>query len=663
MGIPTAQIPAFLSDGGEMGALMRAHDWRQSPLGAPASWPRSLCTVVGLMLSSRFPMFLAWGPELGFLYNDAYVDILGGKHPNALGRRFQEVWPEIWEKIHPIVADAMAGKPVYHRDWPLVLKRNGYDEQAWFTFSYSPLRDESGRVAGMFCTCTETTGQVAAERRRVEELERLRQLANTIPQLAWMAEPDGHVRWYNDRWTEYTGLSGAQSQGDGWQAAIHPDDLPALLVQWKTALASGRGYEAAARMRAADGSYRAFIVRAAPLRDPAGRIVQWFGTDTDVSPIEAAQRELQEANRRKDEFLAMLAHELRNPLAPIVAATDLLSMATLDADKVQQASKLIARQVEHMSKLVDDLQDVSRVTRGLVKLDDEILNVNDLLGSAVEQVQSQMQAKRHRFIRHAPDEQLFVRGDRIRLIQAFSNILHNAAKFTPPEGCIALRLGGSETQVEVAIEDDGIGIEPALLPHVFELFAQGKRSPDRSQGGLGLGLALARSLLELQGGSVAAHSDGAGRGSRFVVHLPRIAAPCARCEGAGENRAAPPAVPQQRLMVVDDNRDAALTLSLLLETTGHKVSVSYSAEDALETARRIAPAVMFLDIGLPDMEGYELARQLRRLPETANCILVAVTGHGRPENKEKARQAGFDHHFVKPVKLGAVLALLATIER
>ncbi|HJV51405.1 MAG TPA: PAS domain-containing protein [Noviherbaspirillum sp.] len=794
MDIRKVPIPAFLSNGGEMSALMRAHDWSRSPLGPPDTWPRSLCTVVDLMLSSRFPKFIAWGLALGVLYNDAYIDILGARHPSALGRRLQDVWPEIWEQIRPIVMDAMEGKSVYHRDLPLTLSRKGHEEQTWFTFSYSPLRDDDGRVAGMFCTCIETTAQVLAERHRIEEVERLRQLfqqapgviavlrdpdhvfelandaylrlvgnrqvlgkpvrealpevegqgffeqldrvyasgepfvghrvpvklrsgaggpleehflnfvyqpirdyrgkvngifiegndvtdavkasqalqeseerlrqlVNTIPQLAWIANPDGQGHWYNDRWFEYTGLDQAQLAGTGWKAAVHPEDLPHLLDAWQTAVSSGRRYEATARLRAGDGTYRTFIVRAVPLRDPEGRIVQWFGSNTDVSVIEAAQRELKEANRRKDEFLAMLAHELRNPLAPIAAATDLLKLGTLDADKVRQASHVIARQVEHMTKLVDDLLDVSRVTRGLVKLREESLNINDLVANAIEQVQAQMQVKHHLFISHVPDEQFWVRGDRTRLIQVFSNILNNAAKFTPPEGRIRLHLSGDGKQVSVAVEDNGIGIAPSLLPHIFDLFTQGERSSDRSLGGLGLGLALVRSLLELQGGSVSVHSDGVGLGSRFLVQLPRIAAPGNHSGHSAENHPAPAVANQKRLMVVDDNRDAALTLSLLLETTGHKVTVAHNAADALSFARRLSPSILFLDIGLPDMEGYELARRLRRLPETAGCILVAVTGYGQPEDKARAMQAGFDHHFVKPVKLGAVLALLATLDR
>ena len=784
-----APMPAFLTGGGQTGALMRSLDWSRSALGAPAQWPQSLSAVVGLMLNTSFPMFVAWGPQLSFLYNDAYAEILGAKHPAALGQPFRTVWSEIWDGIFPIVQQAMAGQSTYHKNLPLEVLRKGFLEQAWFTFSYAPMRDASGTVAGMYCAVTETTEQVMAETHRAQEVDRLRQLfyqapgiiavlrdrdhvfeianeayleligergdiigkpvrdvlpdiegqvffdlldrvyatgepfigreisvmlkrssdgaveqryvnfvyqptrdhlgqvsgifvegsdvtdavlanvalreneqrlrdlVNTIPHLAWMANAAGQLHWYNDRWYDYTGATPAQLDEERWLDFIHPEDRPRLVGERTRALASGAPYEVKARIRSAQGEYRTYVIRAAPLHDSSGAIVQWFGTDTDVTDVETAQGELRAANRRKDEFLAMLAHELRNPLAPISTAAELLKLTALDEHRVRQTSNIIGRQVAHMTKLVDDLLDVSRVTRGLVTLQEEILVLNSLVADAVEQVHAMLEDKHQHFTIDAPAENLCIRGDRTRLIQVFSNLLNNAAKYTPADGSITLSLRAVRGQAEISVEDNGAGIAAPLLPYVFDLFTQAERSPDRSQGGLGLGLALVKSLVELQGGSVAADSAGPGKGSRFTVRLPLVdALPGAAGSAAGNQPA--PAGQGLQLMVVDDNQDAAETLAMLLEAVGHHVAVAYDAAGAIEMARRCRPALLFLDIGLPGVDGYALARQLRGMPETAAGMLVAVTGYGQPGDKARALAAGFDRHLVKPVRLDDVLALV-----
>lgn len=783
----------FLANGGEMGILMRAHDWANSPLGEPSTWPQSLRSFVGLILNSKFPMFVAWGTELAFLYNDAYAEILGDKHPLALGRRFDEIWSEIWHDIHPIVESAMAGHATYFENLPFTMNRKGYDEQTWFTFSYSPLRDENGTVAGMYCACTETTAQMNAERLRIQENEslrdlfeqapgimvvfrepshvfeianaayrqlvgnreligktvrealpeidgqgffemldrvyttgepvqgraapvqlrrasdgvweerfcdfvyqpikntagkvtgiflegsdvteavkaqsvireneeRLRQLANTIPHLAWMADADGWIHWYNDRWYEYTGTTHAQMQGWGWQSVHDPDKLSEVMAQWTASIKLGTPFEATFPLRAANGEYRTFFTLAAPLRNADGEILQWFGTNTDVTGIEQAQEELRASNRRKDEFLAMLAHELRNPLAPISSAAELLKLNDCEGNVARQTGDIISRQVQHLTDLVDDLLDVSRVTRGLVTLQKEVVDINVVLDDSVEQVRALIDSKRQHLSVFPSRKSVLVEGDRTRLVQIFANIINNAAKYTPEQGYIVVQLTTLGHEVEVVVEDNGIGISQDLIAHIFDLFTQAERSPDRSQGGLGLGLALVKSLTELHDGSVSVTSAGPGRGSRFAVRLPLV-----------EQVDAEPALPSQpsnvvqssdrlRLMVVDDNVDAAEVLALLLETVGHDVVVEHSALRALARARELAPQLIFLDIGLPDVDGYELARRLRAMPETAQAVLVAVTGYGQAQDMERTKAAGIDHHLVKPVKLASILSCLPTLE-
>ena len=372
-----------------------------------------------------------------------------------------------------------------------------------------------------------------------------------------------------------------------------------------------------------------------------------------------AEDALRLADRRKDEFLAMLAHELRNPLAPISAAAQLLNMGPPDTLRVERTSAIIARQVAHMTGLIDDLLDVSRVTRGLVVLAREEVDLRRVIADAVEQVRPLIEARRHELVLHLSTEAAIVEGDPKRLVQVVANLLNNAAKYTPEDGRLSVWMGITPDQVLVSVSDNGIGIAAELLPTVFDLFSQAERTPDRSQGGLGLGLALVKSLVELHGGMVTAASDGRNLGSEFTVRLPRLHG--ATVPAGGSTTCAPPAPGAARslsLMLVDDNVDAAMTLGLLLESGGHHVTVMHDPGDALEQAGQKHYDAFLLDIGLPGMNGYELARRLRALPGCADATLVAITGYGQQTDQASAAYAGFDSYFVKPVDPTGLFALL-----
>jgi PAS domain S-box-containing protein len=381
----------------------------------------------------------------------------------------------------------------------------------------------------------------------------------------------------------------------------------------------------------------------------------------DITLRKDAENEMRQANQRKDEFLAMLAHELRNPLAPISAAADLLSFSGLDEKRIKQASQIISRQVHHMTSLIDDLLDVSRVTRGLVMLDKETLDAKHIVTDAVEQVRPLIEARRHHLAMHMPPESALVFGDPQRLVQVITNLLNNAAKYTPEGGSIVLTIEVEEKHVMLAVADNGIGMAPELVARAFELFAQGERTSERSHGGLGVGLAVVKSLVELHQGTATAQSKGIGEGSKFIVCLPRIA------------KRAEPSVLRQgglvhakkglRLMVVDDNVDAASMLAMYLKAAGHEVFVEHDSRRALERARIEAPDVCLLDIGLPGMDGNELACRIRAQPETANAVLIAVTGYGQEHDRKNTASAGFHHHFVKPVDSSKLTSLLATLSR
>jgi signal transduction histidine kinase/ActR/RegA family two-component response regulator len=373
-----------------------------------------------------------------------------------------------------------------------------------------------------------------------------------------------------------------------------------------------------------------------------------------------AERELRAADQRKDEFLAMLAHELRNPLAPISTGAHLLKMLHSDNAQITQTCAIIVRQVDHMTSLVDDLLDVSRVTRGLVTLSTQVLDLKRVIDDAAEQVRPLIAARRHRVVLDVPPTPAHAKGDHKRLVQICANLLGNATKYTPEGGTIKLKLEADGSDWVLSVEDDGIGMEAGLVERVFDLFTQAERTPDRSQGGLGLGLALVKSLVELHGGSVGAYSAGLGKGSVFTVRLPRFTqevapAPLALDATAGI------AVAPLRLLLVDDNVDAVHTLQLFLRSNGHQVDVAYTAGDALELAQVLMPEVCLLDIGLPDFDGNELARRLRQQPQTAGSTLIAMTGYGRQQDRDAAMEAGFDHYLVKPVNTAQLSDILAAV--
>ena len=386
------------------------------------------------------------------------------------------------------------------------------------------------------------------------------------------------------------------------------------------------------------------------------QIITLLATINSALRARKRQYEMREVDRRKDEFLAMLAHELRNPLAPISAASHILKLGELNRERTNHNSEIILRQVNHMTGLIDDLLDVSRVSRGLIDLETEIVNVQDITEAALEQVLPLINAKKHQIEVKGVSEQIFVMGDKKRLIQILTNLLNNAAKYTNDGGSLNLSIVANTENVFFEITDSGIGIDAEIVDSIFDMFIQAKRTSDRSQGGLGIGLALVKNLVELHHGEVKAHSEGKGQGSTFTVKLPRAKFTI--------NSVANPIKPDslnfttRRLLVVDDNVDAADTLSQFLETFGYEVMVEYNATMALARAIASPPDACLLDIGLPDMDGNELAKRLRENHLTKSALLIAITGYGQDQDRLNTTQAGFDYHFVKPVKVESLIDVL-----
>ena len=376
--------------------------------------------------------------------------------------------------------------------------------------------------------------------------------------------------------------------------------------------------------------------------------------------LQRQQERLEREHQRKDEFLAMLAHELRNPLAPISSAAQLLRVLFADVPRIKDVSGVISRQVAHMTHLVDDLLDVSRVTRGLVTINQTTVELGAVLREAAEQIKPVIDARKHRLTLEIAPEALPVCGDRTRLVQVAANLLNNAAKYTPDGGELHVSLAQDGAMAVLRISDNGIGIGADLLPVVFDLFTQAERTPDRAQGGLGLGLALVKKLVELHGGAVEVSSAGQGQGSTFTVRLPLLAA-SAGTATAPAAAAVPAALGPLRILVVDDNVDAAQTLGMLLETAGHAVTVEHSAQAALARAGEGRFDIVLLDIGLPDMSGHELAGALQQLPNCVGCALVAVSGYGQEQDRRLSHDAGFDAHLVKPVPPDLLVETIARV--
>ena len=613
-------------------------------------------------LFEQAPGFMAvtQGAEHRFeIANEAYTHLIGQR--DLIGRTVREAMPDVAGQGYLALLDEAyrSGEAFVGRRMPVQFARNGSTrEDRYVDFVFQPIRGADGTVTGIFIQGSDVTEQERLEVQLRESEAKFRTITDAMPQIVWSTLPDGFHDYFNHGWYEFTGVPEGTTYGNAWSGLFHPADMGRSWQLWQHSLATGDPYEVEYRLRHRTGEYRWVLGRALPLRDEQGRIIRWMGTCTDVHEQVIARELLHREAQRKDEFLAMLAHELRNPLAPIRAAASVLPAAAGDADRTAQLAEVVERQVAHMTRLVDDLLDVSRVTRGLVKLDLEQDDLKSIVAGAVEQVRPLIERRRHTLATWMVPAPVPVRADRTRLVQVFANLLNNAAKYTPDGGHIELRVDIRDGDAVVCVRDNGSGIDGQLLPHVFDLFSQGTRDHDRSQGGLGIGLALARSITQLHGGQIVALSNGRGQGSEFVVRLP-MTKPAA--DARASSLSSPPSAGKRNrchVVVVDDNVDAARTIALALEIAGHEVTTCHTAAAALAVTAQGPAPVYIIDIGLPDIPGYDLAQELRRNPDTAHATLIALTGYGRPEDRARSKEAGFDRHLVKPVDVGKLRELI-----
>jgi PAS domain S-box-containing protein len=590
--------------------------------------------------------------------NDRYCQILGRGREELIGRFIQDL-------THPddLSANMVLFKAMLENGIPFDLEKRYLrpdGTQVWCSTTVSLIRAADGKSAdNVLAVVLDVTERKHAEQKLKETARRLQFTLEAAEIGDWDLDLRNDTAFRSLRHDQCFGYTEPVAEW-GFEIFIrhvYPDDREFVAQQFARALAESKDWHFECRVVWPDQSIHwiaahgsVYQIDAVPAR--------MSGIVFDITERKQAEEELRNADRRKDEFLAMLAHELRNPLAPIGSAADLLRLARPNEERVKQTSEIISRQVGHMTGLIDDLLDVSRVNRGLVTLNKTVLDTKRVESDAIEQVRPLIEARRHHLAVHTPPEPALIQGDQKRIVQIIANLLNNAAKYTPEGGNIVFSTEVSDAHVVFIVVDNGIGMAPDLVARAFELFTQGVRTSDRSQGGLGLGLALVKSLVELHEGQVTATSPGLGKGSRFCVSLPRLKEPD-EASGHQQNAAITDASARKRkILVVDDNVDAAQMLALFLETLGHRVFVEHESERALDRARIESPDVCLLDIGLPDMDGNELARRLRALPETADAVLAAITGYGQGQDRSSASGAGFDHHFLKPVDTARLAALL-----
>jgi len=448
--------------------------------------------------------------------NDAFLSMLGlSQEDRRRGLSWRALTPPEWREAD----DAGLARLRAHGVMPLIEKEFLHRDGRRIPVLVGAGNLMADRRQG-FAVVIDISATRAAERALAESEARFRAITNAMPQMVWSTQPDGFHDYYNDQWYAFTGVPPGSTDGEGWNDMFHPDDQEAAWARWRHSLDTGEPYEIEYRLRHHSGTYRWVLGRALPVRDAQGGIQRWMGTCTDIHEHKLTEDALREADQRKDEFLAMLGHELRNPLAPIRSAAALLPLAKADPARVEHIGRVIARQSTHMTGLIDDLLDVSRVTRGLISLSQEDVAVRLLVDEAIEQARPLVEARSHALSVVDATAGAQVHGDRKRLVQVLANLLSNAAKYTPPGGRIVVALARAGNMVEIAVSDNGIGMAPELVDSVFELFRQGQRTPDRAQGGLGIGLALVKKLVHLHGGRVRASSPGEGLGSEVVVALP-----------------------------------------------------------------------------------------------------------------------------------------------
>jgi len=625
-----------------------------------------------VQLFDQAPMFLALlrGSEHVIeLANAGYLALIG--HRPVVGRKVADALPEAVAQGYLALLDEVyrTGKSYSASGSRYVVQASpeGPAEERFVDFVYQPMTDPEGSVIGILVQGVDVTARAVTDRALTLNRARLDYATRLSGVGFWYCDlPFEELEW-DDRVKEHFFFAPTgRITIEDFYARIHEDDRTPTRDAIEASIRDKTPYDIVYRtVHPVTGHVK--WIRALGGTDYAsdGSPKHFDGVTVDVSAQKLDQQhlarlnhQLREQDRRKDEFIATLSHELRNPLAPIRAAAKVIAAPQVAPTHLKRAQLIIERQVTHMALLLDDLLDIARITQGKLKLKKESLQLFDVIDAAVEAARPTLEGKQHQLVLSLPTEPVLLDADPLRVSQIVSNLLMNAAKYTAPGGHIALSCSVHSDALSLSVKDDGIGIAPESIAGIFEMFSQIDSVAGRAEGGLGIGLALVKGLAELHGGTVEARSAGLGHGSEFIVRLP-LAAP--RQSAARPVFDAEPAAPaRRRILIADDNQDGAESLAMLLELAGHEVRVAFLGEAALSLAKEFRPHTALLDIGMPDLSGYQVAEALRREPWGASIQLIALTGWGQESDRRQSREAGFDHHLVKPVDLEQVAALIAS---
>ena len=523
-----------------------------------------------------------------------------------------------------------------------------------------PTYDEAGNIAGAINVVVDIS-----DRKDSEEAQALLAAIVECSDDAIVSKSiDGRILSWNASAERLFGYTAAEAIGQRITLIVPPeryDEERAILAL----LRSGKRADHYDTVRVAkDGRRIETSLTVSPIFDGHGRVIAASSVARDITGRRQFEERLRQADRSKNEFLAMLAHELRNPLAPIRNVVEILRRHAAAAPELELSVEVIDRQVLQMTRLIDDLLDVARITANKLELRRQRIELGEVLRMAVETSRPLMEDQRQEFVLSLPAESIQLDGDLARLAQMTSNLLNNASRYTPAGGRVSLTVEREGSEAVITVRDNGIGISADALPHIFEMFTQAGEQSDQVQGGLGIGLTLVKRVVDLHDGRIDAHSDGAGKGSEFVIRLPALPAVPARPRAPEIPEPAIAATKSPlRVLVVDDNRDSAISLSMVMSLAGHEVQSAYDGLEAIETARTFRPEVILLDIGLPRMNGYDAARSIRQEPWGQGMVLIATTGWGQDADRQRSRDAGFDHHLIKPLDPAALLGLLASIKQ
>ncbi len=582
--------------------------------------------------------------------NRGWLEQIGIDSDSVIGRSLHEVFPrEVAEEFAAHNARVLAA------DGPIQYEER-HAGRTYLSVKV-PVHDAGGRAYAVCGMSVDITQRKQTEQALRESEDRFRSFTDSLPLIVWVHDASGGQEFVNRTFCEFFGVSREEMQAGRWQLLMHPEDGEGYLREFLDCVRDRRPFHGEVRVRRYDGQWRWIESWGRPRFAASGEFLGFVGTSADITDRKHAERKvreseqaLREADRKKDEFLAVLAHELRNPLAPLRNAVQIMRAPGASAGELEEARDIVERQVTQLVRLVDDLLDISRVSVGRMVLREAVLDLRAIADDALMISGPLLDEAQHAVRVDLPPEPLWVKGDPVRLAQVISNVLNNAARYTPRGGSVSLRVTHEGDDALVLVEDSGAGLDADMLERIFEPFVQAGSSG--SAGGLGIGLALAKRLVEMHGGTIKATSAGAGKGSCFVVRLPLVQAKSpAHREPVESYRAGG----RWRVLVVDDNQDSARSQARLLTLLGQEVEVAFDGAAALERFAGFRPDVVLLDIGLPGMDGYEVARRLRAMPGGADALLIAQTGWGQEEDRRASAAAGFDAHLVKPIDTQALL--------